>query len=85
MEAGRPDTIDEEKLDVLKKWKVDRISINPQSLREETLKAIGRHHTVRDTLEKMELARRMGMNNINMDLIIGLPGKGWTSSAAPWR
>lgn len=76
VEAGRPDTIDEEKLDVLKKWKVDRISINPQSFREETLKAIGRHHTVRETLEKMELARRMGMNNINMDLIIGLPGEG---------
>ncbi|SFF64550.1 oxygen-independent coproporphyrinogen-3 oxidase [Planifilum fulgidum] len=76
VEAGRPDTIDEEKLAVLKKWKVDRISINPQSFREETLKAIGRHHTVRETLEKMELARRMGMNNINMDLIIGLPGEG---------
>lgn len=76
VEAGRPDTIDEEKLEVLKKWKVDRISINPQSFREETLKAIGRHHTVRETLEKLELARRMGMNNINMDLIIGLPGEG---------
>lgn len=76
VEAGRPDTIDEDKLEVLKKWKVDRISINPQSFREETLKAIGRHHTVRETLEKMELARRMGMNNINMDLIIGLPGEG---------
>lgn len=76
VEAGRPDTIDEEKLDVLKKWQVDRISINPQSFKEETLKAIGRHHTVAETLEKYRLARELGMQNINMDLIIGLPGEG---------
>ena len=76
VEAGRPDTIDEEKLAVLKKWKVDRISINPQSFKEETLKAIGRHHTVAETLEKYHLARELGMQNINMDLIIGLPGEG---------
>ncbi len=76
MEAGRPDTIDEEKLAVLKKWQVDRISINPQSFKEETLQAIGRHHTVAETLEKYHLARQLGMQNINMDLIIGLPGEG---------
>lgn len=76
VEAGRPDTIDEEKLHVLKKWGVDRISINPQSFRNETLKTIGRHHTVEETLTKFALAREMGMNNINMDLIIGLPGEG---------
>ncbi|WP_047151240.1 coproporphyrinogen III oxidase [Aneurinibacillus tyrosinisolvens] len=76
VEAGRPDTITEEKLTVLKKWNIDRISINPQSYREETLKAIGRHHTVRETIEKYYLAREFGMNNINMDLIIGLPGEG---------
>ncbi|MEH7343038.1 coproporphyrinogen III oxidase [Bacillus sp. JJ1532] len=76
VEAGRPDTITTEKLEVLKKWKIDRISINPQSYIQETLKAIGRHHTVEETIEKFHLARNMGMNNINMDLIIGLPGEG---------
>jgi oxygen-independent coproporphyrinogen III oxidase len=76
VEAGRPDTITPEKLEVLKKWNIDRISINPQSYIQETLKAIGRHHTVEETVEKFHLAREMGMNNINMDLIIGLPGEG---------
>jgi oxygen-independent coproporphyrinogen III oxidase len=76
VEAGRPDTITPEKLDVLNKWKIDRISINPQSFKNETLKAIGRHHTVEETIEKFHLARQMGMKNINMDLIIGLPGEG---------
>ncbi|WP_071396046.1 coproporphyrinogen III oxidase [Bacillus tuaregi] len=76
VEAGRPDTITEEKLNVLKKWNIDRISINPQSYIQETLKAIGRHHSVEETVEKFHLARSMGMNNINMDLIIGLPGEG---------
>lgn len=76
VEAGRPDTITPEKLEVLKKWNIDRISINPQSYVQETLKAIGRHHTVEETVDKFHLARKMGMNNINMDLIIGLPGEG---------
>ncbi|MCD4837834.1 coproporphyrinogen III oxidase [Neobacillus sedimentimangrovi] len=76
VEAGRPDTITPEKLKILKKWNIDRISINPQSYTQETLKAIGRHHTVSETIEKYHLAREMGMNNINMDLIIGLPGEG---------
>ncbi|MEH7180795.1 coproporphyrinogen III oxidase [Neobacillus vireti] len=76
VEAGRPDTITPEKLSVLKKWKIDRISINPQSYTQETLKAIGRHHSVKETIDKYHLAREMGMNNINMDLIIGLPGEG---------
>lgn len=75
VEAGRPDTITPEKLEVLKKWNIDRISINPQSYIQETLKAIGRHHTVEETIDKFHLARGMGMNNINMDLIIGLPGE----------
>lgn len=75
VEAGRPDTITPEKLEVLKKWNIDRISINPQSYIQETLKAIGRHHTVEETIDKFHLARKMGMNNINMDLIIGLPGE----------
>ncbi|MCM2533757.1 coproporphyrinogen III oxidase [Neobacillus pocheonensis] len=76
VEAGRPDTITLEKLEVLKKWNIDRISINPQSYTQETLKAIGRHHTVVETIDKYHLARSKGMNNINMDLIIGLPGEG---------
>ncbi|GHH98563.1 coproporphyrinogen III oxidase [Neobacillus kokaensis] len=76
VEAGRPDTITPEKLAVLKKWNIDRISINPQSYTQETLKAIGRHHTVDETIDKFHLARTAGMNNINMDLIIGLPGEG---------
>jgi oxygen-independent coproporphyrinogen-3 oxidase len=76
VEAGRPDTIDPDKINVMKKWKVDRISINPQSFTQETLDIIGRHHTVTETLEKFHLAREMGLDNINMDLIIGLPGEG---------
>jgi len=76
VEAGRPDTISTEKLEVLKKWNIDRISINPQSYTQQTLKAIGRHHTVEETIDKYHLARQHGMNNINMDLIIGLPGEG---------
>jgi oxygen-independent coproporphyrinogen-3 oxidase len=76
VEAGRPDTITPEKIAVMRKWQVDRISINPQSFIQDTLTAIGRHHTIEETLEKYHLARSMGMNNINMDLIIGLPGEG---------
>ena len=76
VEAGRPDTITPEKIEVLKKWGIDRISVNPQSYTQETLKAIGRHHTVEETIEKFWLSRNMGMNNINMDLIIGLPNEG---------
>jgi len=76
VEAGRPDTITEEKIEVMKKWNIDRISINPQSYMQETLKAIGRHHTVEETIDKYKLAKECGMDNINMDLIIGLPGEG---------
>lgn len=76
VEAGRPDTITPEKLAVLRKWDMDRISVNPQSYTNETLKAIGRHHSVEETIEKFWLAREEGMNNINMDLIIGLPNEG---------
>lgn len=76
VEAGRPDTITPEKIEILKKWKIDRISVNPQSYTDETLKAIGRHHTVQETIDKFWLSREMGMTNINMDLIIGLPNEG---------
>lgn len=75
VEAGRPDSVTEEKLQVIKKHKVDRISVNPQTMKEETLKIIGRHHTVQQTIEAYELARKVGFDNINMDLIIGLPGE----------
>lgn len=76
VEAGRPDTITPAKLDVMNKWNVDRISINPQSFTQATLDKIGRHHTVTETVEKFHLARKMGLGNINMDLIIGLPDEG---------
>lgn len=75
VEAGRPDSVTEEKLQVIKKHKVDRISVNPQTMKDETLKIIGRHHTVQQTIEAYELARKVGFDNINMDLIIGLPGE----------
>lgn len=76
VEAGRPDTITPEKLAILKTHGVDRISVNPQSFTQATLEAIGRHHTVEETIDAFHLARRMGVDNINMDLIIGLPGEG---------
>lgn len=75
VEAGRPDSVTREKLEVIKKHKVDRISVNPQTMKDETLKIIGRHHTVQQTVEAYQLAREVGFDNINMDLIIGLPGE----------
>lgn len=73
VEAGRPDSITAEKLEVLKRYGVSRISINPQTMKQETLDLIGRRHTVDMVKEKFALARFMGFDNINMDLIIGLP------------
>ncbi len=73
VEAGRPDSITREKLVVLKRHGVSRISINPQTMKQETLDLIGRRHTVEDVKEKFALAREVGFTNINMDLIIGLP------------
>lgn len=73
VEAGRPDSITTEKLEVLKKWGVDRISINPQSMQQKTLDLIGRRHTAGQIEEAFALARRTGFENINMDIIIGLP------------
>ena len=75
VEAGRPDTITEEKLKVLKKYNVDRISINPQSMNDSTLKIIGRAHSADDIREAMKMARHCGFDNINMDVIAGLPGE----------
>ena len=73
VEAGRPDSITREKLEVLRKHEISRISINPQTMKQETLDLIGRHHTVEQTVESFRLARELGFDNINMDLIMGLP------------
>lgn len=75
VEAGRPDSITKEKLMVLKELGISRISINPQTMKEETLRIIGRHHTAEQTVEKFFLARELGFDNINMDLIVGLPNE----------
>ncbi len=75
VEAGRPDSINKDKLLVLKKWGVNRISINPQSMQQKTLDLIGRRHTVEQIKEAFYLARETGHENINMDIIIGLPGE----------
>ncbi len=75
VEAGRPDSITMEKLEVLKKWGVDRISINPQSMQQRTLDVIGRKHTIEQVKEAFHLARNAGHQNINMDIILGLPGE----------
>lgn len=74
VEAGRPDTVDAEKLTVLKKAGVTRISINPQTFSDEVLIEIGRKHTAKDAEEKFNLARNLGFCNINTDLIAGLSG-----------
>lgn len=73
VEAGRPDTIDIAKLFALKENKVDRISINPQTVNDEVLKTIGRKHTAQQFFDAFELARKCGFDNINTDLIAGLP------------
>lgn len=73
VEAGRPDTIDREKLVVLKNAGVSRISINPQTLNNDILNEIGRNHTREQTIESFKLAREIGFDNINMDIIAGLP------------
>ena len=73
VEAGRPDTITREKLEVLRDQGVERISINPQTLEDEVLAAIGRKHSAQDILDAYALAREVGFDSINMDLIAGLP------------
>lgn len=75
IEAGRPDTIDKTKLDMMKSYGVTRISINPQSMNDDTLKKVGREHSVQDTYDKFIMAREAGFFNINMDIILGLPGE----------
>lgn len=73
VEAGRPDTIDAGKLMAIKQNGVTRISINPQTMNDDVLQVIGRRHTADDTVSAFKLAREMGFDNINMDLIAGLP------------
>ncbi len=75
VEAGRPDTIDEEKLQMLKRRGVTRISVNPQTFSDDTLRRVGRAHTGRDTVDAYRLARSMGFDDINMDVIAALPGE----------
>lgn len=75
IEAGRPDTITAEKLRIMKAHGVGRISINPQSMKQKTLDIISRGHSVEEIKEVFKIARAMGHNQINMDMILGLPGE----------
>ena len=75
VEAGRPDTITEGKLSVIREAGATRISVNPQTMHDETLRRIGRAHTAAQTEEAYALARAAGFSDINMDLIAGLPGE----------
>ncbi|WP_182440690.1 coproporphyrinogen dehydrogenase HemZ [Faecalicatena orotica] len=75
VEAGRPDSITREKLEVLSRYPVTRISINPQTMQQKTLDEVGRRHTVQDVKDVFHMARKLGFDNINMDLIAGLPGE----------
>ena len=74
VEAGRPDTITEEKLRVLRAHGVDRVSVNPQTMSDRVLELIGRRHTAADIVSALEKVRRVGGFDVNMDLIAGLPG-----------
>lgn len=78
VESGRPDSITEEKLLTMKKYGVTRISINPQSMNDKTLKSIGRGHLSKEVIDKFNLARKLEFDNINMDIIIGLPDESMT-------
>ncbi len=76
VEAGRPDTITQGKLSTLKQYGISRISINPQTMNDQTLRLIGRDHSADQTRQAYAMAREMGFANINMDVIAGLPGEG---------
>lgn len=77
IEAGRPDSITKEKLMAIREFPVTRISVNPQTMNQVTLDIIGRKHTVEDTRHAFSEARECGFDNINMDLIVGLPGESY--------
>ena len=76
VEAGRPDTITRQKLEIIKAAGANRISVNPQTTCQQTLDRIGRVHKVEDFFRAAELAKTFGFSAINMDLIVGLPGEG---------
>lgn len=75
VEAGRPDSITKEKLEVICRHSVTRISVNPQTMQQKTLDLVGRKHSVQAVKDIFHLARELGFDNINMDLIAGLPGE----------
>ncbi len=75
VESGRPDSITRQKLHAMKECGVDRISVNPQTMSDDTLKRIGRQHTVAQFIDAYNMAREEGFDNINMDIILGLPGE----------
>ncbi|MDD4599791.1 Oxygen-independent coproporphyrinogen-III oxidase-like protein HemZ [bioreactor metagenome] len=75
VEAGRPDSINEEKIDTMRAYNVSRVSINPQSMQQKTLNLIGRNHTVEDIINTFGKIRQSGIPLINMDVIAGLPGE----------
>ena len=75
VEAGRPDTLDREKLAMMRRHPITRISINPQTMNDETLVRIGRAHTAQQTIDTYHLARELGFDDINMDVIAALPGE----------
>nr|WP_092067247.1 coproporphyrinogen dehydrogenase HemZ [Dendrosporobacter quercicolus]NSL46486.1 coproporphyrinogen dehydrogenase HemZ [Dendrosporobacter quercicolus DSM 1736]SDL52428.1 oxygen-independent coproporphyrinogen-3 oxidase [Dendrosporobacter quercicolus] len=75
VEAGRPDSIDDRKIDAMRRMGVTRVSVNPQTMQEKTLKQIGRKHTVRDIISLFQKIRQSGVPVINMDVIAGLPGE----------
>ncbi|MGI6113307.1 MAG: coproporphyrinogen dehydrogenase HemZ [Mahellales bacterium] len=75
IEAGRPDTMDRDKLMLLYQYGINRLCINPQTFNDQTLRLIGRGHSAQDVIDKYNLARDIGFNNINMDIIVGLPGE----------
>ncbi|MBE5825623.1 MAG: coproporphyrinogen dehydrogenase HemZ [Butyrivibrio sp.] len=76
VESGRPDSITRDKLKAMKEMGVTRISVNPQTMSDATLKIIGRQHTVSQLIDAFNMAREEGFDNINMDIILGLPGEG---------
>lgn len=75
VEAGRPDTINLQKLKLLKEFGVNRVCVNPQTMNNDTLRFIGRNHNMEGVLRSIEMVRNAGIKKINMDLIVGLPGE----------
>ena len=82
LESGRPDTIDAEKMAIAKAFGVTRVCVNPQTLCDEVLRGVGRFHTAEDFYRAYDIARASGIECINTDLIVGLPGDSFTSFSA---